>query len=188
MSAHVPSSLFSLRRTLTGIGVSAILVAGLGLMGCGEDDEPDAVARATMEPRSGSSATGTATFTEKDGRVEVVVEVSNATPGNHGLHVHDTGDCSSADALTAGSHFNPDNQPHDGLGPGPHHAGDLTNITVGSDGRGRLEKTVETQNLSVQSGSQSVVGRAIILHAAEDDLTSQPTGNSGARIACGVIR
>jgi Cu-Zn family superoxide dismutase len=165
------------------------IVVALSVAGCDDttsSPSPLSSARATMEARSGSQATGTATFTERGGTAAVVVEVSGASPGTHGLHVHETGDCSASDATSAGPHFNPDNAPHDGLGPGPRHAGDLGNIAVAADGRGRAE--VAAASLSVQPGPHSVVGRAVVLHEAPDDLVSQPAGNSGARIACGIIR
>lgn len=170
------------------LAVAAVCVLGACFQVACNDKETvvGATAQATLEARSASTATGTATFSEKTDGVEIVVEVSNVTPGQHGLHLHETGDCSAPDATSAGLHFNPTGVAHDGTGPGPHHAGDLGNITVGSDGRGRL--TLTTKDLTVAAGTLSVVGKAIVLHALQDDLVSQPTGASGARIACGVVR
>lgn len=143
-------------------------------------------ATATLESRSGSTATGTATFVDVGGTVEATIEVAGATPGKHGLHLHETGDCSAPDATSAGAHWNPDQAAHGGPDAPPHHAGDLGNIEVGADGKGKL--TIKLPGLTLAAGDRSVIGRAVVLHASEDDLKSQPAGNAGARIACGVIR
>ena len=138
------------------------IVVALSVAGCDDrtsSPSPPASARATLEARSGSEATGTATFTESGGSVTVLVEVSGASPGAHGLHVHETGDCSASDATSAGPHLNPDNAPHDGLGPGPRHAGDLGNVAVAANGRGRA--AVTAASLAVQPGPNGVLGRAI---------------------------
>ncbi len=142
-------------------------------------------ASATLEPKSGSKVTGTATFTQTDGSVQVKVELADATPGEHGIHLHETGDCSALDASSAGGHFNPAGTPHGGPDSPQHHAGDFGNITVGSDGKGTLDLT--RSDITVGEGPSSVVGRSIVIHEMVDDLTTQPSGNSGARIACGVI-
>ncbi len=144
-------------------------------------------ASATIEPRSGSTVTGTATFTElPDGAVKVVVNIENAPPGTHGLHIHEKGDCSAPDGTSAGGHFNPTSMPHAGPMAKEHHAGDLGNIQIGADGKGHLE--IESSMLTVKPGPNSVVGRSVIFHEKADDLTTQPTGNAGGRLACGVIR
>ena len=106
-------------------------------------------------------------------------------PGQHGLHIHETGDCSAPDAKSAGGHFNPHKMDHGSPDKSPRHAGDFGNITVGDDGKGKLELTVE--QLTVLPGDSSVVGKALVLHEKPDDVTTQPSGNSGARIGCGVI-
>jgi Cu-Zn family superoxide dismutase len=144
---------------------------------------PEAMAK--IESRSGSQMTGTADFLEKDGAVTVTIKLAGATPGQHGAHVHETGDCSDPKAMTAGGHFNPDNAQHGAPDAPPHHNGDLGNITVGADGTGTL--TITTKDLTVAAGPKSVVGKAIVVHAGADDLKGQPAGNSGARAACGVI-
>lgn len=148
-----------------------------------DTDEMRAVA--TLEGRSGSSATGIVTFTERaDGTVHIRADFTNVPPGPHGFHVHEVGDCSAADASSAGGHFNPGGAPHAGPDAAQHHAGDLGNITATAAGSASAE-TVSTQ-LTVSPGPRSVVGRAVVLHADADDLQSQPSGAAGARIACGV--
>ncbi len=139
----------------------------------------------TIEARSGSAAAGDASFVQDGDSVRIVVNVKGATQGEHGLHIHEKGDCSAADGASAGPHFNPGGHNHGGLDQSPRHAGDLGNISVGADGMGKLE--VVLKGLTVAPGESSVVGRALVLHEKPDDLRTQPSGNSGARIGCGVI-
>ena len=106
--------------------------------------------------------------------------------GEFGFHVHEKGDCSSADFMSAGGHFNPGGKPHAHYGKPERHAGDLQNLRADSEGNATY--VFETNLLTVAPGPNSVVGRAIVIHANPDDYTSQPAGNSGPRIACGVIR
>lgn len=141
-------------------------------------------AKATIESRSGSTLTGTATFTEQADGVHVVIEVAGAPPGDHAVHVHEKGDCSAPDASSAGSHFNPGHVDHGGPHTAVHHPGDFGNMTVGADGKGRLE--LVTKDLTVGESPISVVGLAIIVHEKPDEFT-QPVGNAGGRIGCGVI-
>ena len=149
------------------------------------DEAAVPAATATLAARSGSQVTGTASFVETAGGVEVTIVVQGATPGAHGLHLHETGDCTSGDAKSAGAHFNPDATEHGAPAAMPHHGGDMGNITVADDGTGTL--TITLPGLTVAPGPHSVVGRALILHANEDDLVSQPAGDAGDRIACGVV-
>jgi superoxide dismutase, Cu-Zn family len=152
--------------------------AGTSLAGTGH------MARATIEARSGSTLTGTATFTEEADGVHVVVEVAGAPPGDHAVHVHEKGDCSAPDASSAGSHFNPNHVEHGGPHTAVHHPGDFGNMTVGADGKGRIE--LVTKDLTVGESPISVVGLSIIVHEKPDEFT-QPVGNAGGRIGCGVI-
>lgn len=144
-------------------------------------------ARATLESKSGSTVTGSATFTQlASGSVHVHVHVENAPPGTHGLHVHEKGECSDPEGKSAGGHFNPTGMPHAGPMAPMRHAGDLGNIEIGADGKGDLDIT--TNMLTVAAGPNSVVGRSVIFHEKTDDFTTQPTGNAGGRLACGVIQ
>ncbi len=137
-----------------------------------------------LQPTEGSQAQGIVTFTQETDGIKIVADLEGLTPGDHGFHVHDYGDCSALDGNSAGGHFNPDNMPHGGPLNAERHVGDLGNITAGEDGTAHFEMTDRFISFS---GSHSIIGRGIILHAAADDLTSQPTGNAGARLACGVI-
>ena len=177
-----------------GIGAIGAVALALSLGACAHRGEtkggngamgegPAATAR--IEAKSGSDVSGTADFmTLEDGRVQVVVNLSGLTPGPHGLHLHEKGDCSAPDASSAGSHWNPTGEPHGGPEAPEHHAGDFGNVIAGDDGKANL--VLETDAFSV-GGENDVIGRAIIVHADADDLTTQPTGNSGGRIGCGVI-
>lgn len=147
-------------------------------------DPPTATAR--LQARSGSSLSGSARFEQLEGGVRVTVTITHAPPGKHGVHVHETGDCSGSGAAAAGGHFAPRGPPH-GLPPQQErHLGDLGNITIGEDGTGTLTITVDGATLDL-GASTSFADRALIVHAREDD-GSQPTGAAGDRIGCGVIR
>ena len=144
------------------------------------------LATAELAGPPGSTVHGVITFTESGNVVVVHAEISGVPdPGAHGFHVHDVGDCSAEDFSSAGGHFNPAGAPHAGPHDALRHAGDLGNFAVAVDGTGTLDLTTELLTVSV--GPHSVVGRSVILHAARDDQSTQPTGNSGARIACGVV-
>ncbi|TNF26229.1 MAG: superoxide dismutase family protein [Deltaproteobacteria bacterium] len=140
-------------------------------------------ARSVMSATEGNSATGTVQFTEVDGGVRVVAIFAGLTPGEHGFHVHEKGDCSAPDGTSAGGHFNPEGHDHGLPGMAMRHAGDLGNLVADADGKASLDHVFEHLALRGDSG---VVGRGLIVHASKDD-GGQPTGNAGARVACGVI-
>lgn len=141
---------------------------------------------ATIESKSGSEVKGVATFTVVDGKVTMVLQVTDAPPGLKGLHLHEKGDCGGADAAAAGSHWNPHKMDHGKPGEGQHHLGDMGNLEVGADGKGSLTYTTDAWAIGT-GGENDIVGRAVIIHENTDDF-SQPTGNAGARIGCGVIK
>jgi len=167
----------TMRAGIGLLGLVTLLAAGCG--GGGSE------ARAVLQGAAGTPVKGTATFTQEGDGVHVVVEVENVSPGSHGIHVHEKGDCSAPDFSSAGEHFAPEPDPHGDPTQGPHHAGDLGNLEVGEGGTGKVDATFE--GLTVEDGPRSVVGRALVVHADPDDLKTQPSGNSGGRIACGVI-
>lgn len=137
-----------------------------------------------LNPTEGSKVTGTVTFTKTADGVRIVADVEGLSKGKHGIHIHEFGDCSSKDGSSAGGHFNPHSKGHGAPDDAERHSGDMGNIEVDEDGKGRLEYVDKTITLS---GSDSVVGKSVIVHANEDDLKTQPTGNAGGRLACGVI-
>ena len=143
------------------------------------------MAMANLQPTSNSTARGTVHFQElSNGRVEVQVDLSGVPAGVHGFHVHDKGDCGD-NGNAAGGHFNPSGAMHAAPTTVPHHAGDFGNVTA--DAGGEVHTRFTTSSVTVSTGERSAVGRAVILHANPDDLTTQPTGNAGGRIACGVV-
>lgn len=159
------------------------LFLALTLTGCASSKRP--MAMATLHSTSGSTAQGTVHFQEMaDGTVEVQVDLTGVPPGVHGFHVHDKGDCGD-NGNAAGGHFNPTNMPHGAPDAVSHHAGDFGNVTA--DEKGEVHTRFTSHSVTVKEGANSVVGHGVILHANADDLTSQPTGNAGARIACGVV-
>lgn len=143
-------------------------------------------AEAELAPASKSKVKGQATFVESDGGVEVTITAEGLSPGDHGWHVHAKGDCSAPDATSAGDHFNPENKKHGGPEAAEHHAGDFGNLNAGKDGK--ATKTFTMKGVTLGEGETSLVGKALIVHEKKDDLKSQPSGNAGARIACGVIK
>jgi Cu-Zn family superoxide dismutase len=144
-----------------------------------------AVAR--LEAKSESSLSGEAFFTEEDsGDVSFAVHIENVEPGQHAVHIHESGDCSAPDASSAGDHWNPTSDPHGKWGEEPHHLGDIGNIEVGEDGSGSLSLTTEDWSLG-EMDARSVLGKAVVVHAGEDDFSTQPDGAAGDRIGCGVI-
>ena len=168
-----------MNRILLAAVVSA-LVAGCASMGMGR---PAAVA--SLEPTKGNSAKGTVTFTQVGGVVRVNANLSGLKPdAEHGFHVHEKGDCSSADGLSTGGHFNPTGQPH-GAPDRPHHGGDMPALKA--DANGNAEATLMLDGVTLGTGPADLLGKAVIVHAKPDDYTTQPTGNAGGRVACGVI-
>ena len=175
------------------VPVSIVLALCGALAGCGafgggaaatKVPGPQAVAR--LESRSGSSVSGEARFVQAGEGVQLTVDVAGLTPNaEQGFHVHDKGDCSAPDAASAGGHFNPTGKPHGGQDGAEHHAGDMPNLKA--DAQGAAHATVTLPGLQVAVGPTGVVGRAVVIHQNADDYRSQPAGNSGPRVACGVI-
>lgn len=139
---------------------------------------------AVLHPTTGSTVAGTVTFTVSGDAVKVVADLTGLTPGKHGFHIHEFGDCSSPDAKSAGGHFNPGGHQHGAPDATDRHAGDLGNIDADASGKAHLEISDKVMKLS---GNDSIVGHAVIVHEKADDLKTQPTGDAGGRVACGVI-
>ena len=144
-------------------------------------------AGAMLEPTQGNETRGELRFTAVGDRIEVTGTITGL-PGSstHGFHVHETGDCSAPDATSAGGHFNPGSSEHGRVGQGEHHAGDSDNITAAADGSATVQGWLEGATLG-DGAATDIVGKAVIVHADEDDYATQPTGDAGDRLACGVI-
>lgn len=143
---------------------------------------------ANLASASGSLVSGKLVLRPMGDGVHVTGEVGGLQPGDtRGFHIHEKGDCSAADASSAGGHFNPGAQPHGRAGQGAHHAGDSDNIVADANGVAHVDAHVSGVTLG-GGAANDIAGRAIIVHAQADDYATQPTGNAGARVACGVIQ
>ncbi len=175
-------------RLALGATLATLFTAGCAMHGGGMDHGgmmKGPMAMATMAPTAGNTVQGTVMFHETGGHVMVHAKLSGLAPGSeHGFHVHDKGDCSAPDGMSTGGHFNPDGKPHGAQG-GDHHAGDMPSLVA--DAGGNVDAHFMLMGPTVAAGPASVIGRGVIVHAKADDYTTQPTGNSGGRIACGVI-
>jgi len=175
------------------------IVVLLGAVGCAPEQPPaaptppaspppTAAASVVVElaPLGDSTASGEATFSREDGAVALEITLRGASPGLHAVHLHQVGDCSAPDGSSAGGHWNPGAAQHGQWGHDPFHLGDVGNVEVGADATGTLRMV--SDKWTIGSGEPSdILGKSVIVHAGEDDFTTQPTGASGGRIACGVI-
>ena len=197
------------RIDVVSLAGCALLAAGVLLAGCKKDDETvvqesetayaaptpaeaegaptvtNDIAGAQLSGPAGASAT--VTFTQEAGGVHVVARIEGAKPGLHGFHIHAGGTCDGPDYKSAGDHFNPTNAPHGDLAAPERHAGDFGNVDVGADGVGNADFTTDMLTLG-GGGANDAIGKAVILHEGRDDLETQPSGDSGARIACGIVQ
>jgi len=164
---------------------SALMIGTTLALGAAQHPEAEVPTRAIaiIQPASGSKVAGTVTFTKALGGVRVEAKITGLTPGKHGFHIHEFGDTSSPDAKSAGGHFNPKGSPH--AGPGQkRHIGDLGNIEADDKGDATYDK-IDSQLMF--HGETSILGRGLVIHAKEDDLKTQPTGNAGDRVGVAVI-
>lgn len=169
------------------IGLTCLLFAGLIALAQTPAAKSTAPSQAiaVLHPTAGNKVSGVVTFRPVADGVQVHAEIKGLTPGKHGFHVHEFGDCSAADLSSAGGHFNPANQPHAGPNAGARHVGDMGNVEADASGNAKLDYV--DHQISLANDEKSVIGRSVIVHAKPDDLKSQPAGDSGPRIACGVI-
>jgi Cu-Zn family superoxide dismutase len=174
---------------LVAAGLSALLSACATPShehGHGQGGMKGPIAVATLTPTQGNGVRGVVAFHAHDGHLLVHARISGLKPnGEHGFHLHEKGDCASADGTSAGGHFNPSGQPH-GPQNAAHHAGDLPSLKADAQGNADVHFTVDGPSLDA-SNAGYIVGRSVIVHANPDDYTTQPTGNAGGRVACGVI-
>ncbi|MDQ8204002.1 superoxide dismutase family protein [Pelagicoccus sp. SDUM812003] len=192
-SPTIPSSIITLGA------LSLALFSGFGCVQREEEDKPlepqvsasivnleRRIAVAQLSPTEGSEVEGEVTFVEEAHGIRVIADVRNLTvDSKHGFHIHENGDCSAPDASSAGGHFNPGGHPHGGPDDEKRHVGDLGNLQTTESG-GAMYVRVDSE-LSFD-GESSIIGKSVIVHAGQDDLRSQPTGDAGPRLACGVIK
>jgi Cu-Zn family superoxide dismutase len=189
-------SAFSHRHALVAVAVACALAA---CSTTGQQAEPAPAAQpapaastaksatANLASASGSLVSGKLSFVPMGDGVHITGQIGGLGAGQtHAIHVHEKGDCSAADASSAGGHFNPTGSAHGRAGTPMHHAGDMDNIVANADGVADID--IHLAGVTLGGGAANdIAGRAVIVHAAPDDYTSQPAGNAGARVACGVI-
>jgi superoxide dismutase, Cu-Zn family len=148
-------------------------------------DSPVVQAVAVLHPTAGQHCHGVVHFTQGSDSVKVVADLEGLAPGQkHAFHIHQYGDCTASDGMSAGGHYNPEGHQHGLPDTESRHAGDLGNVQADSEGKAHYEITVS--NITIQGQKNPILGRAVIVHAKPDD-GGQPVGNAGARIGCGVI-
>ena len=168
---------------------ASYLAAVVLLSGCASTGADDAKARPTavavLSPAANGPVKGQVTFQAEAQGVRVTASLTGLTPGKHGFHIHEKGDCSAADFTSAGGHWNPMSAEHGAPASGAdHHYGDFGNVEANEKGIVKFDRVFQWLSFT---GTNSFVGRAVVVHGNPDDLTSQPAGNAGPRIACGVI-
>ena len=163
----------------------SIVATALFLASCATMAPDGPSVTAVVRPASGSQAHGTVKFTQVGKRVRVDAEIAALPAGLHGFHIHEKGDCTAPDATSAGAHFNPAAKKHGAPDSAEHHAGDLGNLSANEYGKATLSMMLD--GISVGVGADGVIGRGVIVHADADDMKTDPTGNAGGRIGCGVI-
>jgi len=169
--------------------IAAAAITGL-LTGCGMMESMTGrapTAKATLQPIKDSGVKGAATFTQKGDKVQLMADIGGLKPNQeHGFHIHEKGDCNSGDGMGAGGHFNPLGKPHAHPSMPERHAGDM--FALKADDYGNATLSIELDVITVTEGPTGIIGRGLIVHAQADDYNTQPTGNAGARVACGVIQ
>ena len=165
----------------------ALLLGAMALLGACRSMQPAGPsAVAELQPTKGNSTAGTVTFTQAGDKVRVAGDVRGLRPSQeHGFHIHEAGDCTSGDGMSAKGHFNPQGKSHAHPSTSERHAGDMLALKADASGNAHVDTTLDI--ITVNPGPTSVVGRGLIVHASPDDYKTQPTGNAGARLACAII-
>lgn len=170
------------------LSILGVAIASATLAACATSSSRSS-ASVTLAPASGQTTAGTLTLVPMGNGVHITGNIAGLKAnGTHGFHIHEKGDCSAADFTSAGGHFNPNAQPHGRASQGAHHLGDQDNLTANANGVARVDAHFDGAVIGSGAALNDVVGKAVIVHADPDDYTTQPTGNAGGRIACGVIR
>ena len=175
-------------RSLTGLATVLVAALALGACATARPKRPPPIATATLHAADGREV-GTATLRKVDNAIQLDLDVSGIPDGTHGLHFHTVGKCDAPDFATAGGHLNPGGTKHGVQNPQGPHAGDLPNLVVaGGRSSGWTARTLRVVADTTRGGLFDADGTALVIHANRDDEATDPSGNSGARIACGVIR
>lgn len=140
-----------------------------------------------FEPKSSSTVSGSASFVQKNGIVTFKAKLSGLTPGVHAIHIHEKSDCSAADGSSAGGHWNPTFKKHGKWAVEEYHKGDIGNFTADQNGNGTITLTTDEWCIDCGDQTKDVLGKGLIVHEGSDDFVTQPTGNSGGRVACSAI-
>jgi len=165
------------------------ILAGGTILACKSGSGSKNEIKTTLTSKSDSQVTGTAVFTEKNGTVTMVANMSGLTPGEHAIHLHEKADCSAADGSSAGGHWNPTFKKHGKWGDAEHHKGDIGNFTADANGNAVVKFATSEWCIGCGDATKDITGKGLIVHKGTDDFVSQPAGNAGARVACaGVIR
>lgn len=165
-----------------------LIVVSTSMAACTPMTGAGPTATAVVNPTNGNTAAGTVRLMQRGDDVIAHVEMTGLAPGSHGMHIHEKGDCSAPDGMSAGGHFNPHAAVHGAPDHTAHHAGDFGNLVADATGTARMEITLPKPLFSLDgNASNSILGKAVIVHADPDDFKTQPAGNSGKRVGCGVI-
>lgn len=140
-----------------------------------------------FEAKSDSNVSGEGIFTEKKGKVTFTASFKGLKPGIHAIHIHEKADCSAADGSSAGGHWNPTFKKHGKLGVGKAHKGDIGNFQTDELGNGTVSITTSEWCIGCGDATKDILGKSLIVHQGMDDYVTQPSGNSGARVACSAI-
>lgn len=193
------------------ISLSLVFCASLFIIGCKNDKNENDTDNATdtemnsemeameqeeevkeitvpLEPKSGSELGGEVTFTEENGEVTMEATITGLAEGQHAIHIHQEADCSAEDGSSAGGHWNPTNERHGKWGDAEgYHKGDIGNFEVDANGKGTVSMTTDEWCIGCDDDNKNIVGKAVVVHDGVDDFTSQPSGDAGTRVGCGVI-
>lgn len=165
------------------------ILAGATIFACKTASGPKNEIKLTLESKSDTKTTGTATFTEKNGVVTFTANIQGLTPGEHAIHIHEKADCSAADGSSAGGHWNPTFKKHGKWGAAEYHKGDIGNFTADANGNGKITFSTNEWCIGCGDATKDITGKGLIVHKGSDDFTTQPTGNAGGRVACaGIIK
>ena len=167
--------------------IFSIVLIIVVIIGCKTVSKSTKQLRLNFEAKSNSAVSGTATFIEINGKVTFEAKLSGLEPGVHAIHIHEKSDCSAADGSSAGGHWNPTFKKHGKWDKGEYHKGDIGNFTADENGNGTITLTTDEWCIGCYDPTKDVTGKSLIVHKDKDDFVSQPTGNSGARIACSAI-